>query len=72
MVQAAEGFGAGSVPCVRPTMTGKWMRLHEQHLCIVCGDPKRPCQPWDRNTDGTYAHAECLRPHSLRVAAKTG
>ena len=47
-------------------VTGKWMRLHEQHLCMVCGDPKRPCQVWEKNTDGTYAHAECLRGLSLR------
>ena len=47
-------------------MAGQWMRLHEHHLCIVCGDPKKPCQPWDKNTDGTYAHAECLRNFSLR------
>ena len=47
-------------------VTGKWMKLHEQHLCMVCGDPKRPCQVWEKNTDGTYAHADCLRPHSLR------
>lgn len=26
-------------------------------LCLVCG---KPCEPSDRNTDGTYAHRECL------------
>lgn len=31
--------------------------------CLVCG---KPCQPWERNTDKTYAHDECLKKHSVR------
>ena len=26
-------------------------------LCLVCG---KPCEAGDRNTDGTYAHRDCL------------
>lgn len=25
--------------------------------CLVCG---KPCDSWERNTDGTHAHAKCL------------
>lgn len=28
--------------------------------CALCG---KPCQPFEKNTDGTYTHAHCLRPH---------
>lgn len=30
--------------------------------CSLCGEP---CQSWERNTDGTYTHAACLRPHLI-------
>lgn len=49
-------------------VTGKWIKLHEQHLCFICGDPARPCGATDRNTDGTFAHADCLRGNSVRPA----
>jgi hypothetical protein len=28
--------------------------------CAICG---KPCQPFERNVDGTYTHASCLRPY---------
>lgn len=27
--------------------------------CVVCG---RRCQPWERNSDGTYLHTTCAMP----------
>lgn len=32
--------------------------------CIICG---KKCPESDKNTDGTYAHADCLRQHMLRL-----
>ena len=31
--------------------------------CLICG---KPCEKSDRNTDGTYAHRECLYAHMTR------
>lgn len=31
--------------------------------CLICG---KPCLPSDRNSDGTYAHRECLYAHSMK------
>lgn len=36
--------------------------------CALCR--KRGCKPWERNTDGTYAHSECLYATSLVVIGK--
>ena len=36
--------------------------------CAICG--RGGCQPWERNTDGTYAHAGCLYATSLVIAGK--
>ena len=37
-------------------------------LCFICG---KPCAGSDRNTDGSYAHGECLTPYSLRPVQKS-
>lgn len=36
-------------------------------LCLVCG---KPCESFDRNNDGTYAHRECLYAHMTRPIPK--
>lgn len=35
--------------------------------CMICGEK---CSAADRNTDGTYAHAECLRKYMQRLLPK--
>lgn len=35
--------------------------------CRVCG---RPCASYERNSDGSYAHATCLYPQALWPIAR--
>jgi hypothetical protein len=35
--------------------------------CLICG---KPCEVYDRNVDGTYAHRECLYKHMTRPMVK--
>ena len=37
--------------------------------CMVCG---KPCAPFERNTDGTYAHVTCLRPYLVQLLNPKG
>ncbi len=40
----------------------------KQAACLVCG---KPCQASDRNQDGTYAHAGCLRQVQVRPSLRS-
>jgi hypothetical protein len=39
----------------------------KQPTCVLCG---QPCERWERNTDGTYTHAHCLRPEQVYPLTK--
>jgi hypothetical protein len=37
--------------------------------CLVCG---KSCLPYEKNSDGTYAHDHCLRATSVRSSQWPG
>lgn len=39
-----------------------------KRVCMICN---KPCEESDQNTDGTFAHAECLRPYSTSPVSRS-